>query len=343
MNLQEQLEQRINSKTKPLGALGKLESLAIQIGLIQQSTTPFISNPHILVFAGDHGIAATGLVNPYPQAVTAQMVMNFVQGGAAINVFTRQHGLALKVIDAGVNADLSTVRHPALLHHKIAYGTANYLEAPAMSGQQVQEALQKGKDLATQLAAGNCNCMGIGEMGIGNTSSAALILSAITGKPIQDCTGRGTGVNDAQLAQKVETLRKVHEHHQLAALADKPLELLAAVGGLEIAMMTGACLGAAANRMILVIDGFIATAALMIAKLMNPDVQQFCVFAHHSGEQGHTQMLTWLKASPLLQLDMRLGEGTGAALAIPLLQSAVAFLEEMASFESAGISGKPVD
>ncbi|HEY4062646.1 MAG TPA: nicotinate-nucleotide--dimethylbenzimidazole phosphoribosyltransferase [Puia sp.] len=342
--LQEKLQHLIDNKTKPLGALGRLEELALQIGVIQGVVRPEIRKPAILVFAGDHGIAATGLVNPYPQSVTAQMVLNFIAGGAAINVFCRQHELGLVVVDAGVNFDfdagvISDQPTPGkLLSRKIAHGTRNYLEEDAMSAEQVQQALEAGAEIVRDLFAQGCNCIGLGEMGIGNTSSASLIMSFVTGIPVEECVGRGTGVNDEQLEKKKETLREVFRRH-LPAVAATPgsLSILQKVGGFEIAMMTGVYLEAARLKMIILVDGFITTSALLLAGLLDAQVQEHCIFSHTSGESGHVKMLEYLGASPLLDLHMRLGEGSGAAMAYPLVQSAVLFLREMASFESAGV------
>ena len=336
--LLDQLQNKINSKTKPLGALGMLEDIALQIGLIQQSTEPFIARPTIMVFAADHGIATTGLVNPYPQSVTAQMVLNFLNGGAAINVFTQMHQLQLMVVDAGVNANLNHLTQPNFIHAKQGMGTANYLLSHAMTQDDAQHCINQGKSLVTAVATDGCNCIGLGEMGIGNTSSAALIMHAITGIPLQDCVGRGTGSNDDQLTTKMNTLEKVAAFHELSTLSKEPVSLLSAVGGFEIAMMVGAYLGAASQKMVIVVDGFIATAALLVAVQIDPTVMNNCIFAHNSNEQGHSKMLHYLKAKPLLNIGLRLGEGTGAALAMPFIESAVAFLNQMASFEQAGVS-----
>jgi nicotinate-nucleotide--dimethylbenzimidazole phosphoribosyltransferase len=339
-SLRQALQHRIDNKTKPLGALGQLEEIALQIGLLQGTTHPVLSRPHILVFAGDHGIAATGLVNPYPQAVTAQMVLNFIRGGAAINVFCRQHGLGLTVVDAGVNYDFGTDQPgDRLVSKKIGFGTNNYLQGSAMTDTGTTEAIQAGGEVVDGLAAQGCNCIGFGEMGIGNTSSASLIMSYITGIPIAGCVGRGTGVNEEQLERKITTLQQVYRLHQptIAANPDTPT-ILRCVGGFEIAMLTGAYVRAAERKMIILVDGFISTAALLLARLINPSILDNCIFSHCSGESGHVKMLEWLGARPLLQLGMRLGEGTGAALAFPFLRAAVNFLEEMASFESAGVS-----
>lgn len=346
-SLEQALLHKINLKTKPTGALGRLEEIALQVGSIQQSLNPQINNPHIIVFAGDHGIAKTGLVNPYPQEVTAQMVLNFLNGGAAINVFCRQNNIALKVVDAGVNFDWNnTITNSNFINEKIGYGTKNYLEEPAMTEMEVSMAIEKGKEIVAAIHQAGCNCIGLGEMGIGNTSSASLIMNAILQIPIEECVGRGTGVNDEQLKIKTDALQKVAAkyplmaHHSLSGVEGSPLTILQFFGGFEIAMMAGAYLEASNRKMIIVVDGFIATSALLIAKELNETVLTHCVFAHCSDENGHRIMLNFLNAKPLLQLGMRLGEGTGAALAIPLIQASVNFLNEMASFESAGISDK---
>ena len=336
--LKDQLQNKINGKTKPIGALGTLEEIALQVGLIQSSTSPLIKKPTILVFAADHGIATTGLVNPYPQAVTAQMVLNFLKGGAAINVFTQLHDQDLIVVDAGVNAELGHLQQENFIHAKQGMGSSNYLSGAAMTNEEVNNCITVGKQLVSTIAADGCNCIGFGEMGIGNTSAAALIMHGITNLPLSDCVGVGTGTNQEQYKTKLATLEKVAALHQVTHMANAPLKLLAAVGGFEIAMMVGAYLSAAENKMVIVVDGFIATAALLIATKISPETLSNCLFAHNSQEQGHTKMLEYLKAKPLLQLGLRLGEGTGASLAIPIIQSAVAFINQMASFEEAGVS-----
>lgn len=328
---------KINQKTKPPGSLGKLEGIALQAGLVQNTLTPVVRKPAIIVFAGDHGIAAGGQVNPFPQAVTAQMVYNFLQGGAAINVFCRQHQLQLTVVDAGVNHEFAP--HPQLKDRKMGMGTQNFLHMPAMSLDQCKLAMQAGAAEVTLLHNGGCNTIGFGEMGIGNTSSAALLMSHFTQIPVADCTGAGTGSNPQQLAQKRAILQQVMAKHASPA---SPEQALATFGGFETAMICGAILQAAALQMLVVIDGFIVTAALLAAVHMQPAVKDYCIFAHCSEEKGHKAMLEYLGAAPLLQMDMRLGEGTGAALAIPLVQSAVAFLEEMASFNSAQVSNRTI-
>ncbi|HEY0843142.1 nicotinate-nucleotide--dimethylbenzimidazole phosphoribosyltransferase [Methylotenera sp.] len=332
-SLQAALVDKINHKTKPLGALGQLEAVALQLGLIQQTLTPQLSNPTLMVFAGDHGVVNSG-VSPYPQAVTAQMVLNFLQGGAAINVFARQHNMRLRVIDAGVNHDFDV--HTDLIHAKVAAGTANFLQEAAMTSAQCQQALATGASLARQEVASGCNVFGFGEMGIGNTSSASCLMSVLCGIPIEECVGRGTGLDDAGLAQKLSILKQAIDFHDMGG--DNALDVLATFGGYEIAMMAGAMLGAAEQQAVLLIDGFIATAALLVAAQLQPNILQYCVFTHCSGEAGHRRLLAHLGATPLLDIGLRLGEGTGAALAYPLVQAAVNFMNEMASFESAGVS-----
>jgi nicotinate-nucleotide--dimethylbenzimidazole phosphoribosyltransferase len=326
--------QHVDNKTKPIGSLGALEKLAVQIANIQQSMQPAIVAPHVVVFAGDHGIASTGLVNPYPQAVTAQMVLNYVAGGAAVNVFARQNAVELVVVDAGVNHDFA--KDLPIEHLKIAPGTNNYLQTAAMDEVQLMAAIGEGAAVVNRLHQKNCNCIGFGEMGIGNSSSASLLMSHILQLPIADCVGRGTGANDEQLRTKQATLEQVQQLHQ--GKIDSALSALQHYGGFEIAMMTGAYLQGAANKMVIVVDGFIATSALLVAAAINKAVLDYCVFAHTSGEQGHEKMLAYLKATPLLNLQMRLGEGSAAVLAMPLLRNAVAMFNEMASFQQANVS-----
>lgn len=339
MLIDKELQHIIDHKTKPLGSLGMLENIALQVGIIQETIHPIIQYPHIVVFAADHGIATTNLVNPYPQAVTAQMVLNFLNGGAAINVFTKQHGIELIVVDAGVNEDFDEDLYSNhFLNLKIDYGTNNYLNEHACSEEQVHTAIQHGKNVVNKIFEQECNTIGFGEMGISNTSSAALIMSAITGIDIEECVGRGTGLTDEQLLIKIETLKAVFAKHQLQFVGNKPILLLSKVGGFEIAMMVGAFIQAAKNKMVIVVDGFIATAALLVATTIDASVINNCIFAHSSNEKGHEKMLAFLQAKPLLNLGLRLGEGTGAALAIPIIQSAILMLQEMASFESANVS-----
>jgi len=331
------LQHKIDHKTKPRGSLGQLEKLARQIGLIQQRLDPRLSQPHLLVFAGDHGAARAG-VSAYPQEVTWQMVENFLAGGAAINVFARRGGLHLSIVDAGVAHDFA--RRPGLIHAKVAPGTANYLEQPAMTMAQCELAIARGAEIVRNLAANGCNVVGFGEMGIGNTAAASLLTHCLTGAPLAECVGRGTGLDDAGLARKQALLEQALQRYRATGGGDEPLAVLAEFGGFEMAMMLGAMLAAAEAKMLLLIDGFIVGAALLAAARLYPAVTDYCVFCHRSAEAGHAAQLRALAAEPLLDLGMRLGEGTGAALAYPLVQAALAFLDEMASFASAGVTDK---
>lgn len=335
--LEEELIQKINSKTKPIGALGKLEKIALQIGKIQQTAVPKLTKPNLLVFAGDHGIAATGLVNPYPQEVTYQMVLNFLNGGAAVNVFAKQNKLSLKIVDAGVNYDFNDIE--GLVNAKIAFGTENYLVGKAMTNSQCNLSIEKGCKIIQNVFDSGCNIVGFGEMGIGNTSSAALIMSTICDISIEKCVGKGTGVNVEQLKTKIETLKTVEEVHK-SIHCDEPLDILCTFGGFEIAQMCGGMLKAAELGMVILVDGFISTSALLIAHMFNKNVLEYCIFTHHSYEQGHKAMLEFLKAEPLMNLEMRLGEGSGIAVAYPIIESAISFLNEMASFDNAGVTNK---
>ena len=328
----EQIQHAIDTKTKPLGALGKLEAIAFQIAKLQQTLTPELVYPSILTFAGDHGAANAG-VSAYPQEVTFQMVMNFLQGGAAINVFCQQNDIALQVVDAGVNFDFDHA--PGLINAKITHGTANYLEAPAMSQQQLDDCLQKSANIVADVARDGCNIIGFGEMGIGNTASASLIMSAVCDLPIERCVGRGTGLDDAGLGRKLGLLTEAQTMH--GEMSD-PHQILRTYGGFEIAQICGAMLAAKNHNMIIMVDGFIATAAYLAAHVINPEISENAIFCHTSNETGHQLMLDYLQVEPLVNLQMRLGEGTGCAVAYPIIKSAVAFLNGMASFESAGVS-----
>lgn len=330
--LVEPLQHKINNKTKPLGSLGLLERVALRVGQIQETLTPTLSRPTVLVFAGDHGIATEG-VSPYPQEVTRQMVLNFLAGGAAINVFARQHDMELFVIDAGVNGDLP--EHPQLLKRKVAPGTKNFLREPAMTPEQCEQAISTGADIVCQMGRDGCNIIACGEMGIGNTSAASIILSQLGDFPVENCVGPGAGLANPGVKKKIDILQAAIRHHHIG---DNPFQVLTTFGGLEIAMICGAYLQAAQERMIILVDGFISTSALLVASRLYPAVLDYCIFGHQSEEPGHRKMLELLRGEPLLRLNMRLGEGTGAVVAYALVESAVRFLNEMASFESAGVS-----
>jgi nicotinate-nucleotide--dimethylbenzimidazole phosphoribosyltransferase len=328
------LRRKIDAKTKPLGALGRLETLALQIGRVRGSLTPTLEKPHIVVFAGDHGAARHG-ISAYPQEVTWQMVENFLAGGAAINVFARANGLDLTIVDAGVAHDFGP--RDNLVDAKVGPGgTASYLDGAAMTAEQCELALARGAALATRLAEAGCEAVGFGEMGIGNTASAALLTHCLTDAPLAACVGRGTGLDDAGLARKQALLQQALDCWP--ERSNDPLAVLARYGGFEIAMMAGAMLGAARHRMLVLVDGFICGAAALVAARLAPAFLDYAVFCHASAEAGHRAQLAALDVVPLVALDLRLGEGTGAALAWPLVRAARAFLVEMASFESAGVS-----
>jgi nicotinate-nucleotide--dimethylbenzimidazole phosphoribosyltransferase len=325
------VQQALDRKTKPIGALGRLEPLALRLALIQGRERPRLTQPQLVVFAADHGIARRG-VSAYPQQVTRQMVDNMLAGGAAVAVLARQHGLALTVVDCGVCHDF--VPRPGLAVAKVAAGTGDATLGPAMTRDECEAAIGHGERLCRDLPG---NVLLLGEMGIGNSSAASLLMARLTGRLLEECVGRGTGLDHAGLEHKRAMLAKA-----LAAnvSARAPLDALAALGGLEIATMTGAVLRAAAERRVIVVDGFITTAAVAVAAALAPTVLERCVFAHASAETGHAAWLAALGVAPLLDLGLRLGEGSGAALAWPLLESACRLLGEMASFESAGVSDR---
>ncbi len=329
------LQHRIDHKTKPLGALGGMEQLALRLGQILGSESPQLVQPQMLVCAGDHGLAARG-VSAYPSDVTWQMVENFLAGGAAVSVLARQHGLALTVVDCGVARDFAprdvVPGQPQLLLRKVAPGTQDASVGPAMSAAQCTQALENGREVVRGLPG---NALLLGEMGIGNTSVASLLLARLCGVSLDDCTGAGTGLDVNGVARKRAVLAQAL---QANADAVEPLAALAALGGFEVATLVGAVLQAALERRVIVVDGFITSAAVLVAARLQPPVLQRCVFAHGSAEPGHALMLAQLDAQPLLNLGLRLGEGSGAALAWPLLQSACAILREMSSFEAAGVA-----
>lgn len=364
------IQQRIDQKTKPPGALGQLETLASQLALIlgqssfvkssfeqssveessqgtssqqQSSHASSVSTlttqpdridsikPALLVFAGDHGIAEEG-ISIAPSAVTQQMVVNFLNGGAAINCFCRSFDIALTVIDAGL---LLPVQYPQLVQQSLGRGTHNFTRQAAMSMQQVVSGMLRGRDIAYKHIEQNNNVLAFGEMGIGNTSSASAIMAALLKLPVNQCVGRGTGIDDTAFNKKTQLIEQaLHLHRDQL---ECPLDIMASVGGFEIVQMVGAMLGTAEKERVILVDGFIATAAAMLAVGICPAAKAYMVFCHQSNEQGHQRMLQHLDATSLLSLDLRLGEGTGAALAIPLLRAAVAFYNDMASFESAGV------
>lgn len=321
--------------TKPPHSLGHLEAIANRLAAIQQTTTPRIESKRIYVVAADHGVTREG-VSAYPREVTAQMVDNFLRGGAAINVLARNGGIEVKIVDAGVDADLSD--REELLHLKAMRGTANFAVGPAMTRQQAEQCIDSGIKLAETAANEGVDLLGIGEMGIGNTTAASAITSVLTSNDPEAVTGRGTGIDDVHLARKAETIRKALRVNQ----PDRrdPVDVLAKVGGAEIGVMMGIVLGAAAERVSIVADGFISTSAAALAVTLCPHTRDYLFIGHRSCEPGHVALIEHIGESPLLDLSMRLGEGTGAALAMHVITAAAKLLSEMATFAGAGVSNK---
>jgi nicotinate-nucleotide--dimethylbenzimidazole phosphoribosyltransferase len=323
--------------TKPQGSLGRLEALSIQLAGISGQPLPCVDRKAVIVLAGDHGIVAEG-VSAYPSEVTAQMVLNFLQGGAAINVLARQAGARVVIADVGVVADLPAHEH--LLSHKIARGTANLLRGPAMSRAQAARAVEIGIEIASDEVARGLDLVATGEMGIGNTTPASAITAIYTGLPVAQVTGRGTGVDDAGLSRKVATIEGALAFHRPDP-AD-PLGVLASVGGFEIGAIAGVCLGAAAHRVPVVVDGFISASGALIAAALCPAVKAYLIASHLSVERGHGPLWESLGLRPLLDMDLRLGEGTGAVLSMHVIEAACRIMGEMATFADAGVSG-PAD
>jgi nicotinate-nucleotide--dimethylbenzimidazole phosphoribosyltransferase len=329
------IQAHLDDLTKPQGSLGRLEEMAMRYALATATVKPKPGKCRVYCFAGDHGVADEG-VSAFPKAVTPQMVLNMLAGGAAVNVFTRHVGAELKVVDMGVDADFAD--DPNLLKRKVARGTANMAIGPAMTHAQTVQALETGIALATRAAGEGIRLLGTGEMGIANTTPATALFAAYLGLAPASITGRGTGVNDAQLKHKISVIEKSLAINQ-TALAD-PLSTLAALGGFEIAGIAGLILGGAANRLPVVVDGFISTAGALAAIKLNPAVSDYLFFSHLSEEAGHRAVMNAIGIQPILDLHMRLGEGTGSALAMSLIQAALKMGSEMATFSSAHVSGK---
>jgi nicotinate-nucleotide--dimethylbenzimidazole phosphoribosyltransferase len=317
-----------------LGSLGRLEDLAAQWVAIRRGAPLGVLKKAVYVFAADHGITAEG-VSAYPAEVTRQMVLNFLAGGAAVNVLARLHQASVHVVDVGVDADMSG--HAGLLQHKVRRGSRNMMHEPAMSQEEVAVALSTGSTLAEDAFAQGVDLLAVGEMGIGNTTAASVMTAALTGAPAGLVTGRGTGVDDAAYEKKCAVVAAVLERH--FGSPAEPREVLRCAGGLEIAAMTGMILGAARRQIAIVMDGFIATAAAAVACAMEPGTRAYLFAGHQSQEPGHRALLNHLEMEPILDLHMRLGEGTGAVLAMPVLESAMRLYQEMATFASAGVSG----
>ncbi len=335
--LMQQAQARLDRLTKPLGSLGRLETLAKQIVGMTHQSAPRLTQKVIVTMAADHGVVQEG-VSAYPQAVTQQMVSNFLRGGAGINVLARHVGARVVVVDMGVAGDLSP--HPDLVSRKIGYGTQNFTSGPAMTREQACAAIQAGRDIVEHEVARSVDIIGTGDMGIGNTTASSAITAAMTGAPVGHVTGRGTGIDDATHARKIDVIqRALKVNHPDSS---DPLDVLAKVGGFEIAGLVGVILGGARARRPVVVDGFISGAAALIAVGLEPRVKAYLIASHLSQESGHRIVLEHLGLHPLLDLNLRLGEGTGAALAMSLAEAACKVLTEMATFEEAGVAGKVV-
>ncbi len=324
----------LNQLTKPVGSLGRLEGLAAQYVAIRQELPPLMPEPVVLTLAADHGVVREG-VSAYPSSVTAQMVMNFLNGGAAINVLAKQVGAQVRVVDMGVESDLGNL--PGLLDHKIGLGTNNFAEGPAMSYEQALQSIEVGIRLARDAYADGLRVIGLGEMGIGNTTSSSAIAAVMTGQSVSKVTGKGTGVDAERFARKIQIIEQGIKRNQ--PNVQDPVDVLAKMGGFEIGGLVGLILGGAACRMPVVLDGFITGAAMLLAQALIADCHDYVIPSHCSAEPGHRCVLEHLGLHPLLDLDLRLGEGTGACLAIGLLKSAIACLRDMATFENAGVDG----
>lgn len=330
----EQAVTYIDTLTKPKGSLGRLEELAIEIAQITGEPFPRVSPPGVIVMAGDHGIAAEG-VSAFPQEVTAQMVGNFLQGGAAINVFARQIDALFKIVDIGVAQDLEG---DGLLQRKIRYGTANFLKEDAMTREEAIESVLVGVEVADQMIKDGAKCLILGEMGIANTTSSSAVLAVLSGQDISTLVGAGTGISQDRVLHKQKVIQEALDQRKPNPV--DPIDILAKVGGLEIGGMAGAMLGAATKRTPILVDGFISTIAALLACKLCPAVKDYMIVGHQSQEPGHQVALSLLGKKPLLDLGLRLGEGSGAAIAFPILESAVRMINEMATFSSAGVSDK---
>ncbi|WP_447556557.1 nicotinate-nucleotide--dimethylbenzimidazole phosphoribosyltransferase [Vreelandella sp. EE22] len=321
----------LDTLTKPPGSLGRLEALAVSLCQITGSLTPRVTPPGVIVFAADHGVAAEG-VSAFPQEVTAQMIANFARGGAAINVFARQIDARMEVVDVGVASDVET---PGVVVAKVRRGTRNFAVENAMTAEEVEQAMVAGLHAVERARQGGCRSVILGEMGIANTTASSAVLAALLNHPVEALVGGGTGLSKTRLPHKIRVIERALDERTFTS---EPLSILAALGGLELAAMAGAFVGAAASRLPAVVDGFIATAAALVAVRLCPDVRDYLIFSHRSAEPGHRVALEALDATPLLELELRLGEGSGAALAFPFLSAAAAMVSDMATFSNAGVA-----
>lgn len=331
--LQPLLQEKIDNLTKPKGSLGRLEELALQIGLIQQSLTPALRHPQNILFAADHGIAEEG-ISPSSRDVTWQQMLNFLQGGAGINFLCRQHGFTLKLVDAGVDHDLPYER--GILDKKVRRGSRNFLHESALTEEELEQCIARGAEVVRICHEEGSNVLSFGEMGIGNTSPSSVWMHLMTGIPLDQCVGAGAGLDNSGIRHKYEVLSRAVAHFQ--GNSKSAYDIIRYFGGLEMAMAVGAMLQAAELRMVILVDGFIMTNCILAASRLYPAVLEYAIFAHQGDEAGHKRLLDWLHARPLLHLDLRLGEGSGAVCAYPIVDSAVRMLNEMDSFDQAEIT-----
>ncbi|MDW8136016.1 MAG: nicotinate-nucleotide--dimethylbenzimidazole phosphoribosyltransferase [Thermodesulfobacterium sp.] len=319
--------------TKPKRSLGRLEEIAVQLVAIYENPKLELPKKVILVFAGDHGVVEEG-VSAYPKEVTAQMVFNFLRGGAGINVLARHAGAEVIVVDVGVDYEFEKVE--GLFHKKVVRGTKNFLKERALSKEEAERVIEVGKEAVREAIKRGFNLIGLGDMGIGNTTASSAITAVITGRPVEEVTGRGTGITEEMYNKKIEVIKKAIELHK--PNPQDALEVLSKVGGAEIGAIAGACLACAENKVPAVIDGFISSAGALLAYKLNPEIKDYLIASHRSEEIGHQAILDYMGLKPLLDLNLRLGEGTGAALAMLIIEGAIKIYREMATFESAKVS-----
>lgn len=326
------LQDKIDNLTKPKGSLGRLEALAVQIGTIQQTLSPELNHPQNIVFAADHGIIIEGVSFSAPE-VTAQQIYNFLKGGAGINMFARQHNFGLKVVDCGVNADFGNL--PGLIDRKIRKSTGNYLHEPAMTGAEFEQAIAIGAETVDLVRSEGSNIVSFGELGMANTSASSIWMSSFTGIPLKECVGAGSGLNTQGIQHKYNVLRQAMENYRGDGTT---ADILRWFGGFEMVAAVGGMLRAAEQGMVIIIDGFIMTNCVLAASRLYPAVLEYCIFGHQGDEAGHKLILDYLHAQPLLNLGLRLGEGTGAICAYPIIESAIRMINEMSSFQQAAVT-----
>jgi nicotinate-nucleotide--dimethylbenzimidazole phosphoribosyltransferase len=330
--IREKIIHKINNLTKPKGALGRLESIALQVALIQQTTSPVLRHPHTVIFAADHGIADEG-VSLSPKEVTWQQTLHFPKGGGGVNFLCKQHGFTLKVVDAGVDYDFPA--NSGVIDRKVRKGTANFRYGPAMTKAEMKQCIEHGAAIVRDCFDEGCNIISFGEMGIGNTSPSSVWMSYFTGIPLENCVGAGSGLDNEGVRRKYSILKKAMENYS----GDHTLlDLISYFGGLEMVMAIGGMLEAAELNMIILVDGFIMTNCILVASILYPQVLDYAIFAHQGDEAGHKQLLEYMNVKPLLNLGLRLGEGTGAICAYPIVDSAVRMINEMDSFQGACVT-----